>query len=173
MASLEVQKTVMSCNQRFFSRAPAQIHQSVSFFCKEFGGGQRVAKAALKGHVDGLSEETMKTHAADLKAAFGWSDLDLTKKLNQCPQILKSQTSTIDQHVKELQMLGFTHHQAQRICATHPRLAQLNWTSQVTHDKLQFVLHVLQMTPAEISARPVILTYSLAKQIGPRLKLLC
>ena len=126
MASLEIQEVVMTCSQRFFPRPPAQLH--------ELGGGQQAVKPALRGGVFGLSEESVKSRAAELKAAFGWTDKELMRKLNYGPRIMLSKASTIAQNIRQLQSHGFTHAQAQCICATEPRLAGLDWTSQVTHD---------------------------------------
>ena len=70
-------------------------------------------------------------------------------------------------------MYNFTHTQARHICASQPSLAQMNWLSEKSCDKLHFLVHVLHMTPGEITAKPTSLTYALPNRIGPRVEFLC
>ena len=173
MASSEVQETVMSCDERLFHKSAVHLHQTISFFFTEFGGGQQAAKAALKGGIFRLSKEAVKAHAAELQATLGWTDLELSQQLNQDPKLLCSKPTTIAKNIKELQLYNFTPVQAQHICASQPRLAGVNWTSPSSLDKLDFFVHVLRMTPDDIAARPTSLTYSLVKRVGPRMEFLC
>ena len=115
----------------------------------------------------------MKSHASELQQMLGWTDLQLSHKLNQTPILLCSQPSTIAQNIKELQMHNFTPAQARHICASQASLAGRNWSSDNNLDKLHFLVDVLHMTPDDIAARPVCLTYSLTKRIGPRVEFLC
>ena len=120
-----------------------------------------------------MSEDGMKAHAAELRAVLGRTDSELAQRVNQRPRLLCSRPCTIAKNIKQLQVQNFTSDQAQHICASQPSLACLNWASPSSLDKLLFFLHVLHMTPDDITATPTSLTYSLAKRVGPRVEFLC
>ena len=168
MVSAEMQEIVMICDERLFARAADQVCQSISFFCTQFGGGQQAAKAALKSGVFCMSKDSMQAHAAELQASLGWTDPELAQQVNPNPRLLCSKPPT-ETETSELQMHSFTPVQAQHLCASEPRLAATNWSSESNLDKLCFLLHVLRVTPDDITARPTYTTLgrSLTKQIGP------
>ena len=73
MTSEEMLKVTMVC-QQLVHQDPAVVRQRATFFCEEYGGGQAVAKKALKQGIYQVSVETMRSRAAELKAMLGWTE---------------------------------------------------------------------------------------------------
>ena len=168
VASQEVREVIIVCNERLFNRDPAVIHCRISFFCKEFKGGQHVAKKALKQDVFLVSVSTMRAHAVELKAMLGLTADELNTCLNASPQILTRKPATVANNIQKLQSHSFTSLQAVKIYAAHPALTGYDWTSPLNVEKLEYLMLILQLTTAQIASKPVILATSLEQKLGPR-----
>ena len=168
VASKEMQKVVLISGQQLFHKHPAVIHERISFFCKEFKGGQHVAKTALKQNIYEVSVATMRERAVELKAMLGWTEAECSHALNAYPRILSYQPSTVANNMQKLQANNFSSAQALKICASRPALACYDWSSPSNVEKLLYLMLFLQVSPAEIVSKPVMLTYSLERRIGPR-----
>ena len=148
------------------------IHQRVSFFCKEFKGGQHATKSALKQHVYQVSEGTMRAHAAELKTLLGLTTDELNTCLNASPLFLGRKPVTVANNIQKLQRYSFTPAQALHIYASRPNLAGYDWNSPLNIEKLEFLFLILQLTTAHIASNPALLSSSLEQKLGPRGKLL-
>ena len=160
-----MQDVVMVCGQQLFDRNPAALHDRIAFFCKEFGGGQRVVKVAFKHDIYQVSSQTMRAHAAKLKAMLGWTADELNKSLHANPTILGRNPSTV---ARNIQAHNFSFSQALEIYASTPSLTRCDWSSLLQTEKLMYLTPVLQLSPAEIASKPMLLQSSLDKKIGPR-----
>ncbi|KAL3162594.1 hypothetical protein ABBQ38_008642 [Trebouxia sp. C0009 RCD-2024] len=168
VTSQDMQGVVMLCDERLFMTKHDLLSKLVSFFCEEFGGGQHAAKAALKCGIYGVSAETMKTRAAELRAMLGWTKDELKQVVNAHPKILTKKPSTVASNMQKLQAHSFSSAQAVHVYASSPSIAGYDWSSSANREKLMYLRHVLQLSQAEISSRPVLLSTSLAQKIGPR-----
>ena len=168
VASEEMRKVILVCSEQLFNRDPAALHQRVSFFCKEFKGGRHAAKAALKQNVYQVSEGTMRARAAELKAMLGWIEDELNACLKSFPRILSYPPATVANNIQKLQMHSFTHAQALKIYTALPAVAGYDWRSPLNVEKMEYLTLILQLTTAEIAAKPVLLGTSLEQKIGPR-----
>ncbi|KAL3162590.1 hypothetical protein ABBQ38_008639 [Trebouxia sp. C0009 RCD-2024] len=168
VTSDDVQEVVLGCGQRLFEQDPANLNKLVSFFCEEFGGGQHAARAALKYGIYGVSAETMKTRAAELRAMLGWTKDELNQGVNAHPRILTYKPSTVASNMQKLQAHSFSSTQALTVFASFPSMAGYDWSSSANKEKLTYLRHVLQLSQAELASRPWLLSTSLARKIGPR-----
>ncbi|KAL3162617.1 hypothetical protein ABBQ38_008664 [Trebouxia sp. C0009 RCD-2024] len=168
VTSDEVQKVVMGCSERLFTQDSAKLSQLVSFFCEKFGGGQRAATAALKRDIYLVSAETMKARAAELKTMLGWTNDELDQRVTTNPVILTQNPSTVASNMQKLQAHSFSSTQAVNVFASSPSIAGYDWSSSANKEKLTYLRHVLQLSQAELTSRPVMLSTSLARRIGPR-----
>ena len=167
VASEHVRSIVARCDQDLF-RSPDRVHQRISFFCREFGGGEHAESIALRNRVYRVTEKTMQKRAAELRKKFGWTTDVVNRKVNAAPAILTRKPSTLASNIKALQNSGFTSAQALDMCALQPSLMGCDWTSACSLQKLQFLSCMLQMTQADIAARGDLLTYSLETRLGSR-----
>ena len=168
VASKEMREVIMVCNERLFDPDPAEVHRQVSFFCKEFKGGQHVAKSALKHHVYLVSESTMRTRAAELRGMLGWTEGELNTCLDASPQLLTRKPATVANNIQKLQTHSFTSDQAVKIYTSRPALAGYDWRSPVNVEKLDYLTLILQVTTAKLVSNSVLLTASLEQKLGPR-----
>ena len=148
------------------------MRQRVSFFCKEFAGGQHAAKTGLKKDMYQVSAETMRSHAAELKAMLGWPEDVLNQRLTTRPFILTLRPSTVANNILQLQAHSFSPAQALHVVASYPVIAAYDWNSRANAEKLTYLQHVLQLSPAEMAFRPQLLSASLEHKIGPRTEFL-
>ena len=170
VASKEMQEVVLVSGQQLFRKDPAVIHERTSFFCKEFQGGKHATKTALKQNIYEISVGTMRERAAEVKAMLGWTEAECNHALNAYPRILTYQPSTVANNMQKLQANNFSSAQALNICASRPALACYDWSSPSNVEKLLYLMLFLQVSPAEIVSKPVMLTYSLERRMGPRCK---
>ncbi|KAL3162606.1 hypothetical protein ABBQ38_008653 [Trebouxia sp. C0009 RCD-2024] len=168
VTSDKVQKVVIVCNERLFTQDSAKLSQRISFFCEEFGGGQSAARAALKGYIHELSAETVKARAAELKAMLGWTKDELDQRVTANPVILTQKPSTVASNMQKLQAHSFSSAQALHVFSSLPGIVGYDWSSSANREKLMYLRHVLQLSQAELSSRPKLLSTSLAIKIGPR-----
>ena len=168
VASKEMRKVIRVCGQWLFDRDPAVLHQRVSFFCKEFKGGQQAAEAALKQEVYKVSEGNMRARAAELKAILGWTEDEFKACLNSVPRILNYQPATVANNIQKLQTHSFTSAQALDIYTSHPNLAGYDWSSPLNVEKLEYLMLVLQLSTNELASKPQLLSASLERNLGPR-----
>ncbi|KAL3162615.1 hypothetical protein ABBQ38_008662 [Trebouxia sp. C0009 RCD-2024] len=168
VTSVEMQKFVMRCDERLFTKNPATLSQLVSFFCKEFGGGQRAARAALRYNIYQVSAETMKARAAELRALLGWTEDELNQGVTRHPMILTLRPSTVASNMQKLQAHSFSSIQAMNVFALCPVTTGYDWSSTANKEKLMYLRHVLQLSQAKLTSRPQLLCASLARIIGPR-----
>ena len=168
LTSQEMQDHVMVCSQQIFQSDPAVLLQRVAFFAKEFKGGQRAAKAALKLGVYRISAAVMKERAAELKALLGWTEDELNQKLSACPRILTQKPSTVANNIQKLQAHNFSPAQALDMCASYPSMVSYDWDSRRNVEKLTYLLRILQLSIEELVIKPRLLIASLERKIGPR-----
>ncbi|KAL3162569.1 hypothetical protein ABBQ38_008622 [Trebouxia sp. C0009 RCD-2024] len=164
----DVLEVVMVCDERLFAINPDMLFQLVSFFCEEFGGGQRAARAALKQCIYRVPEETMRARAADLRALLGWTEDELNQWVTAHPLILTLRPSTVASNIQKLQAHSFSSTQALHVFATRPSIAGYDWSSSANKEKLTYLRHVLQLSHVELTSSPPLLSTSLALKIGPR-----
>ena len=167
-ASKEMQGVIMVCGQRLFEHEPVSLHHRLSFYCKEFEGGQHAAKAALKQNMYQVSVGMMRDRAANLKAMLGWTKEKLNQAVNSNPCILSVKVSTLASNMQKLKAHNFSTAQALKICASKPNLICYNWSSPSNVEKLIYLMLFLQVTIGEIASNPVLLSVSLDGRIGPR-----
>ena len=172
MASEEMREVILACGKQLFHHNPAEVHRLVSFFCKEFKGGQHAAKAALKQDVYQVSEGTMRARAHELKAMLGWTEDERNTCLNNTPLNLSQKPATLANNIQKLQAHGFTSAQALDIYASYPGLAGYDWSSVSNVEKLMYLMLVLQLTTAGIAANFTLLGTSLKHRLGPRVEFL-
>ena len=172
VASVEMQEVVMVCGHHLFHHDPAVLHHLVSFFCKEFKGGQRAAKAALKQSIYQVSVDAMRTHASQLRTLLGLTEEELNHMLCHQPRMLARNPSTVASNMQKLQAHGFTSAQALKIYASTPALAGYDWSSPLNVEKLAYLMLILQLSPAEIASRPQLLGASLEHKLGPRIEII-
>ena len=168
VASEEMRKVILVCSEGLFVQDPAVLRRRISFFCKEFKGGQHAAKAALRHHVYQVSEGTMKARAAELKAMLGLTEAELDTCLNASPGTLGLLPATVANNIQKLQTHGFTSAQAVKIYTLQPTLSGYDWSSPSNVEKLEYLTLVLQLTTAQIASNPVLLGNSLEQRLGPR-----
>ena len=168
VASEEMREVIKVCGKRLFIADPVVLHRKVSFFCKEFKGGQHAAKTPQKQNIYEPSVETMRERAAELKAMLSWTEEERNHAVNMHPRILTSPPSTLANNMQKLQAHNFSSAQALKMYPSRPNLAGYDWSSPSNVEKLMYLMLFLQLTPAEIAANPVLLTYSLESRIGPR-----
>ena len=168
VASKEMQDVVMVRHQQLFAKEPAELHHLVSFFCKEFKGGQQAAKAALKQDMFRISAESMRENADQLGAMLGWTEDELNKAVCVNPRVLTVKPSTLANNLQKLQAHSFTSVQAVNMCASYPVLAAHDWSSPLNVERLDYFRLVLQLSTAELSAKPRLFSASLERKIGPR-----
>ncbi|KAL3162619.1 hypothetical protein ABBQ38_008666 [Trebouxia sp. C0009 RCD-2024] len=168
VTSVEMQKDVVRCDERLFNTTPAMLSQRISFFCDEFGGGQRAARAALKYGIYKVSIETMEVRAAQLRALLGWTKEELDQSVTANPVILTQKPSTVASNMQKLQAHSFSSTQVLNVFASAPNIAGYDWSSSANKEKLTYLRHVLQLSQAELTSRPWLLGTSLAGKIGPR-----
>lgn len=168
VTSKEMLEVLMVCDQRLFNCGAAEISCTVSFFCKEFGGGQRVAKTALKQRVTCLSVELMMARAAELKTLLGWSTNELNQRVNADPLMLARKPSTVANNIRKLQAHNFSYIQALDMYAANPGMAGYNWGAQSNIEKLMFLMLIFQSSREEIALKSSLLRTSLKRKLGPR-----
>lgn len=168
MASAEMHEAVMVCNGRLFNYNPAVLHHLVTFFCKEFKGGQRAAKNALKSGVYWISACHMMERAKELKTMLNWTTDELNKAVNVHPSLLIRNPATVAKNIQKLRAHSFSSAQALEIYASFPALAGYNWSSPSNVEKLEFLTFVLQLSKVEIVAKPQLLSTSFEDRLGPR-----
>ena len=168
VASKKMQEVIMVCGQRLFKHDPAVVHHRVSFFCKEFKGGQHAAEAALRRNVYQMTTNTMKAHSAELKVMLGWTEDELHRSLNSVPQILGQKPSTVANNIQKFQKHNFTSTQALEIYASAPSLAGYDWSSPSNLEKLMYLSLVLQVSTTELVSMYRLLVASLVSATGPR-----
>ena len=123
VTSKEVQQVITVCSHRLFAHDHASLHRQVSFFCKEFKGGQHAAKAALKQSVYQVSAGLMRERAAELRRMLGWTEEECNHAVSLDPRILTHQPSTVANNIQKLQAHNFSSAQALKIYAARPSLA--------------------------------------------------
>ena len=170
VASMEMQKVIKVCGERLFQQDPVVLHHKVSFFCKEFKGGQHAAKKALKDSAYQVSVDTMRDRAAKLQAMLGWTADELDSCLNEAPKLLCRKPATVANNIQKLQTHSFTSPQAMKIYTSRPTLAGYDWSSASNTEKLMYLTLILQLTTAEIASSPQLLTASLEQRSGPRVE---
>ena len=168
VASKEMWEVVMVCDHRLFDPDPAEFHHRVSFFCKEFKGGQHATKAALKGSLYRMSVETMRARAAELKVTLGWTEGQLNQRVSRYPRILSFKSSTLAKNIQKLREHSFSSVQALDVYASFPGLAGYDWSSPSNVEKLDFLTQVLQLSTAELASKPQLLGTSFEQRLGPR-----
>ncbi|KAL3162593.1 hypothetical protein ABBQ38_008641 [Trebouxia sp. C0009 RCD-2024] len=168
VTSEDMHEVVMLCGQQLFKPDSAKLSQLVSFFCEEFGGGQHAARSALRSNIYQVSAETMKARAAELRALLGWTEDELNQGVTTNPMVLTLRPSTVASNMHKLQAHGFSSTQAMYVFASCPSTTGYDWSSNANREKLTYLRHVLQLSLAELTSRPVLLSTSLARKIGPR-----
>ena len=168
VASKEMLEVVMVCDQRMFGRSAAEIRRNISFFCEEFGGGQRAAKAALKLKVFCISPDVMRARAAELKAMLGWTKDELNQRVNADPLILSRKPSTVGSNIRKLQAHNFSSAQVLNMYVSNPTMAGYDWGTTSNMEKLMYLTLILQLSKEELASKPLLLRTSLQCKIGPR-----
>ena len=168
VASKEVREVVKVCGSRLFNQHPVVLHRKVSFFCKEFKGGKHAVKTALKQNVYHVSEGTMRARATELKAMLGWTEDELNTCLNVNPYMLSRLPATVATNIQKLQTHSFTSAQAVKAFTSLPALAGCDWSSPLNVEKLEYLMLIFQLMPAQIASKPVLLSSSLEQKLGPR-----
>ncbi|KAL3146997.1 hypothetical protein ABBQ38_014964 [Trebouxia sp. C0009 RCD-2024] len=167
VTSDDMPEIVMGCGQQLFHLDSATLSQRISFFCEEFGGGQRTARIALKYGSYRVTADTMRAHAAVLKAMLGWTTEELNQRVTANPLILVRKPSTVVSNIQKLQAHSFSSTQALHVFASLPGIAGYDWSSSANKQRLTYLGHVLQLSQAELTSRPPLLGTSLAGKIGP------
>ena len=168
LAAEEMHEVMKATGHELFDQVPAVLHDRVSFFCKDFEGGQHAAKAALKQGVYRVSADLLRERAAELRTMLGWTEEECNRALSSNPRILTYQPSTVATNIQKLQAHNFTSVQALDIYASYPSLAGYDWNSPLNVDKLEYLTLILQLSRARIASRPQLLGASLAHKTGPR-----
>ncbi|KAL3162664.1 hypothetical protein ABBQ38_008709 [Trebouxia sp. C0009 RCD-2024] len=110
----------------------------------------------------------MKACAAELKALLGWTTDELDERVTAYPMILTQKPSTVASNMQKLQAHSFSSTQVLNVFASCPSIAGYDWSSNANKEKLMYLRDVLELSQAELSSRPVLLSTSLARKIGPR-----
>ena len=168
VASKEMQEVVMVCSRSLFNSEPAELGKRIAFFCEESNGGQHAAKAALKQGLYLMSAQLVRACAVEVKAMLGWTEDELNQVLRVYPRILAHEPATVASNMQKLQAHNFTSAQALNVYASQPSLAGRDWNSSTNVEKLMYLMLILQLSTAEIASKPVLLSYSLDRRIGPR-----
>ena len=168
VASKEMLEVVMVCDQRLFKRGVVELGCNISFFCEEFGGGQRVARTALKQSVFCLSPELMRARACELKTLLGWSKHERNQRVNADPLMLTRKPSTVASNIRKLQAHGFSHAQTLDMYASNPSMAGYDWGASSNLEKLMYLMLIFQLSQEEIASKASVLRTSLQHKLGPR-----
>ncbi|KAL3135117.1 hypothetical protein ABBQ32_008058 [Trebouxia sp. C0010 RCD-2024] len=168
VASPEMLGVLMASDHNLFMMNPALIHERISFFCDEFGGGQDMAKRALKQGILCVPVELMESRAAELKLRFGWPEHELNKILHIQPRLLTHKPSTVANNIQKFQAHNFSLAQAMHIYASVPGIAGYDWDSAANREKLTYLKLILQLSSAELTSFCVLLGTSLERRLGPR-----
>ncbi|KAL3162626.1 hypothetical protein ABBQ38_15490 [Trebouxia sp. C0009 RCD-2024] len=168
VASPQVLDVVKVSDYNLFMMDPVLIHQRISFFCKEFGGGQDMVKRALKQGIFCVSVELMRARAAELNGRFGWPDHELNKVLHIQPRFLTQKPSTVANNIQKFQAHNFSLAQAMHIYTSVPGIAGYDWDSAANTEKLTYLKLILQLSSAELTSCCRMLGTSLERKVGPR-----
>ena len=172
----------MTCNAHLFVKpppavnlSPAQVLKRGSMWLKQLtlttnNDNPRIPSAA---QIRDILKWNMEQSIRGMQTELGWTNMEITQRLNRNPALLDWLPRIIANNIKILQTQNSTYAQAEKVCTSEPGMTRRELSRQNNLEKLQFVMHVLHMTPDNIIARPRSLDASLANQIGPRFEFLC
>ena len=155
-------------SQRMFNGiTAADIKNRMAFLRQCFAASHATVRQALKYCVFLLEPRTMEDRAQFLKKMLDLSNAELNKLL-KVPHLLNYTSDHLQAHLESFYGLGFSQAHMKAMCLTRPHLLLLDMTSTVNVEKWSFLTAILKMSVSGLTARPSVLTFSLANKLGPR-----
>ena len=160
---------VLSCGAKgLFRRSPSSLYHEFSYFCTCLMVDDKEKKRAWRRGVFVIPPAELDSRLDLIALQLSVSVQQAKGVVRKLPQVAMLQSTTVGLHVLQLHGLGFSSSQVKDMCLKQPALLTMDYTSQLQVDKWGFLTCVLQLSPASIAARPVLLMSSLPNRLGPR-----
>ena len=154
-----VADVMLSCRRvGLCSQAPTALHQRFLFFCTCVGVNDKQMARAWKYGVFVTPPAELDIRLASIAAQLG-ATLDEAKSVvRRKPDVATLQPARVGLHVTQVLALGFSHSQVKAMCLNQPTLLTFNYDSQLQVEKWACLIGVLQLSHADIAAKPRVLT---------------
>ena len=153
---------------RLFGHNLALVTERLNYFTSRFHASPIQTREGLRHGIFELSPKTMEDRVKDLQIGLGASESAARSMFQRSPQLLKLNSSTILQHVVQLQQLGFGESQLKHMILTKPSILGFDMNSTTQKQKWQFLTDVLHFDTATLAAKPLLFMSSLPNRLGPR-----